>query len=772
MIQSRHFVGSLICSLLAGASWPAVAQTSTPFPAQPADTVNADAAKSENTQLGDIVVTATRRQQSVQDVPLSITAVTSETLARKAATNFFDYGSSIPNLSFGNTAEGTTGSRTIAIRGIADRNTTGFYIDETPVSESLDPRIVDVSRIEVLRGPQGTLYGARSMGGTVRLITEQPSTTNFEGRVHGAISTTRNTDRPNYQLDGAINIPIVTDKIGLRVVGVHQQDAGYFARVIGPAGGPTTTRDNIGQSLTDGFSVAALLKPTDRLSITPRILYQNTRLNGFPFADVAVAGGTTPDVLKPQSLVQRRTLDVPEASRDKWLLATLDIKYDAGFGSFSSASSYFRRRSSDVEDTTDFITAAFGLGNNPIATVAEIRNQTDSYTQELRFASSFRGPFQVVTGVYVNRNETGRSYPSIIVNGLNARLGGAFGTDLLYKTDTPIVQTEYAAYAEGTYNLTNKLKIIAGLRGFSVKTTSSTISDGIIVGGPTVIPRQSQTQSGVTPKASIQYEFSRGNQIYATAAKGFRPGGVNGVVPTALGCAANLTALGRTPESTRFYDSDSVWSYEVGAKATLLNRRLTANASAFRIDWSNIQQRIQLQCGFGFRGNAGAARSQGVELELNVHPTDNFDLSLGFGYTDAKFTQSSPGTRFAEGDRVPQVPHVTANIGGDYRVTLTDRIGGFLHGDFSYVGSSTSSINANTDANGRLIPRIRPSYELVNLRLGVNFGRSEIALFAKNLTDERANLSDALAVGAEVPGKARVTVNPPRTLGVEFRSRF
>ena len=732
---------------------------------------SASAPAESQSATADIVVTATRRSQSLQDVPLSITAVTSETLNRKAATNFFDYASSVPNLSFGNTAEGTTSSRTIAIRGIADRNTTGFYIDDTPVSESLDPRIVDVSRIEVLRGPQGTLYGARSMGGTVRLITEQPDTTAFAGRVHGSLSDTRYTDRPNYQLDGAVNIPVVNDRLALRIVGVHEQEAGFFSRIYGPIASPTKV-DNVGQQLIDGVSVSALFKPTDRLSITPRVLYQNTRANGFPFSDVAVSNAPVAQTLVPTSLVQRRAFNVPESSRDKWLLGTIDVKYAAAVGTFSSSSSYFRRRTSDVEDTTDFVAAAFGLGVNSIPTAAEIDNHTNSYTQEFRFASSFHGPFNLVAGLYYNRNETDRIYPSIIVPGLNARLGGALGTDLLYKTATPVTQTEYAAYAEATLSITDKLKLIGGLRGFRVKTSSSTTSDGIVVGGPTVVPNQSQTQRGVNPKASVQYEFSRGNQVYFTAARGFRPGGVNGVVPTALGCAADLTALGRTANSTLFYNQDSVWSYEVGAKSTLLNRRLTANASLFRIDWSNIQQRIQLTCGFGFRGNAGSARSQGAELELTAHPTDNLDLNGGFGYTDATFTSNAPGTRFSDGDRIPQVPRYTATLGADYHRHLTASLDGFFHADYSFVGSSTSSINANTNAAGRLIPRIRPHYEIVNLRLGGSYRGIELAVFAKNLTDERANLSDAVAVGAEAPGRSRVTINAPRTIGVEFRTKF
>ena len=720
--------------------------------------------------VGEIVVTATRRAESLQNVPMSISAVTADTLERKAATNFFDYGTSIPNLSFGNTAEGTTGARTIAIRGISDRNTTGFYIDDTPVAESVDPRIVDVSRIEVLRGPQGTLYGARSMGGTVRLITMQPNTDKLEGRVHASLSTTKGTDRPNYALDGAVNLP-VNENVAFRLVGVHQYDAGYFKRVYGPANGPTTTVKNVARNQVDGFSAAALFKLTDNFTITPRLMYQKTKVNGFPFADVAVANGTTPDILKPNSLVQRRNFDVPELSRDKWWLGTVDMKLDTGIGSFSSATSYFRRRAKDVEDQTDFIAsgAAFGYLT---PTSIEIDNRVNSFTQELRFTSDFNAPFQVVAGLFYNRSSTNRSFPPNIIPGLDNAFGGAFGTDLVYTTTSPQLQKDYAAYAEATFNIVDGLKAIAGARVFKVVTTSETQSDGIAVGGPSSIPRQTTTEKGVQPKFSLQYQISPGNQVYATAAKGFRPGGVNGVIPTALGCAADLQALGLTPQDAAFYKSDSVWSYEAGAKTTLMDRKLTANIAGFRIDWNDIQQRIQLGCGFGFRGNAGKARSEGVELELSARPLDGLTLDLGFGYTDAKFTESTPGTKFTKGDRVPQVPKYTITAGADYNFPLSGSMEGFVHADYRHVSNSTSALNANTDATGRLVQRIRPSYDIVDLRGGVSFGAHEVALFVKNVTDERASLGDAVNVAVEAPGRARVSINSPRTFGIEVRSRF
>ena len=732
------------------------------------------AATDERSADGDIVVTATRRSQSVQDVPMSISAVTGATLENKAATTFIDYASSVPNLSFSVSGVGPSSGRSVAVRGIADVNTTGFYIDDSPLVESLDPRILDVDRVEVLRGPQGTLYGARSLGGTVRLITTQPSADKLEGRVHTSISTTAGTDTPNYQIDGAINLPVVADKVGLRLVGLHQYEAGYYTRTFDRAGGGTQTVKNVGRSITDGFSAAALINVTDDLSVTPRILYQRTKMNGLPLADVAVDNAsTTPNVLTVHSLDQRRGFDVPEATEDEWLLGTVDVKLKKSFGTFSYSTTLFRRRARDVEDQTDFIAAAFGLPS-PIPTSIEVNHPTDSFAQELRFASSFKGPVQIVAGLFYNNTRSNEWSPPNIIPGIDAALGGVLGTDFVYEKNWPSKQQDFAAYGEVNWNLLPNLTLISGARVFKSKTTSSIRGDGIVYGGPTVRAEKTQSESGVTPKFSLQYEFSRGNQIYATAAKGFRPGGSNQLLPDLLGCTPNLAALGLTQDSAAFYKSDSVWSYEVGAKATMLDRKLRASVAGFRIDWGNIQQKILLQCGFDLKINSGAARSQGFEFELTVNPAPGLTLSAGGGYVDAKFTESSPNSRFKAGDRIPQVPKWNLNLSADYRHEFNGNVEGFVHADYTFVDSSNSSLNANVDPlTGRLVPRIRPAYELVNARIGVSIAdQYEVALFAKNLTDERSSLSDITSAAVEAPGRARVATNQPRTFGVEARLKF
>lgn len=770
MTRTSFYASSALAVSLvwSGSAWAQAAGTDT------SPTAPQSAATAETPQQGEIVVTASRRSQNLQDVPMSITAVTAKSLENKVATTFFDYATSIPNLSFSVGGVGASSGRSVAIRGIADVNTTGFYIDDSPLSESLDPKILDVERIEVLRGPQGTLYGARSLGGTVRLITVQPDASETSGRLHGSLSTTHNTDRPNYQLDGAINLPVIKDRIGLRIVGLRQYDAGYYSRTFDTAGGGTKTVRNVARSVTNGFSASALVNLTDDLSITPRVLYQSTKLNGYPLADVAVNNSSVvPNVLRVSSLDQRRKFDLPELTEDKWFLGTVDVKLKKSFGTFSYATTIFRRRNRDLEDQSDFIAAAFGLSDQ-LPTTIEVRHPMNSFTQEVRFASSFKGPVQIVAGAFYNNIQSDEWSPPNIIPGLDAALGGAFGTDFVYQKNWPTTQKDYALYGEVNWALVPKLTAILGGRLFKTETTSSITGLGIVYGGSDSRSARTLKENGFTPKASLQYEFSRGNQIYATVAKGFRPGGPNQLFPSFFGCPEELAGLALTPETAAFYKSDTVWSYEAGAKVTMLDRKLRASVSGFRVDWNNIQQKVQLQCGFDFKNNSGKARSQGFELELTANPVDGLTIGAGGGYVDAKFTESSGGSKFKAGDLIPQVPKWNFNFSGDYRHEVSAGVEGFVHADYAYVSSSNSSINANVNpATGRLVPRIRPSYQIANARIGVSIdNRYEIALFAKNLTDERASLSDITAVSAETPGRARVTINQPRTFGAEVRLRF
>jgi outer membrane receptor protein involved in Fe transport len=314
-----------------------------------------------------------------------------------------------------------------------------------------------------------------------------------------------------------------------------------------------------------------------------------------------------------------------------------------------------------------------------------------------------------------------------------------------------------------------------GLRWYSVKTTSSGYEEGLVTGGgpPVVSPLASTTENGVNPKFEIDYHFDPDQMVYALASKGFRPGGLVPIVPagepgTGADCVAALKAVNPniTLAQTRSFNSDSLWNYELGTKTSWLDHRVTFDAAAFYIDWKNIQQEILLSCGFQYTANAGAAVSKGGEMEIRARPLQPLEFSMGLGYQNAKITQSSAASPQQVGSPIYQVPDWTANTAVTYTVPLTGEwvfVGG---ADWSYIGRSYSGNNDPAD------PRERPSYRLINARLAIARGPLEIAFVGKNLADDLTNLGDNRSIAAEVPGRPRLFVNQPRTLGIEVRQSF
>ena len=720
-------------------------------------------------QLGEITVTAQKRSESLQTVPVSITTFGSEELKDRAVESFIDYATSVPNLGFGASGDGAANSRTISIRGVSGDNTTGFYLDETPLPDSLDPRIVDIDHIEVLRGPQGTLYGARSMGGTVRLLTNQPDTADFSASVHGGLSSTSRTNAPNYVADGVVNLPLIKDTLGLRMVGFFDREAGFFKRQFpAVAGTGLSTVDDVGRSVVQGGSLSLLLKVNDALTITPRILHQENAYNGFPFAD-----GTATD-LQPANFVQSRNFDVPEGGSDRWTLYSLGVHYTLPLGELVSSTSYFDRLIMEREDQSDVVSLFFftPAGLPPVASqITEIK-PLHRFVQEVRFASTLQGPWQFVLGAYfsaTNGQYTPGRYPPSIVPGLTALSG--YPGDLFFYQNYPSSSREPAVFGELSYQATPQLKLTAGARWYEIKSTASGTEQGAAVGVVVTDTGTTLTEVGVNPKFQADYQLTRDAMIYATAAKGFRPGGIVPTVPSAaaLGCPDQLAQLGLTTQQTHQYQSDHLWNYELGTKTAWLDNRLTVNADVFYIDWQNIQQQVLLSCGFQFRTNAGAAKSEGAELEIHARPLHGLDVSTGVGYQHAVITQAGAGgaaSPLQPGDRVYQVPDWTANMALTYTSELTSRISMVNNVSYSYVGDSKS---ANNDP---FEPRTRSPYSLLDARIGLDFDAYEIAFVGKNLTNEHANLADNRSIAVELPGRPRIVTNQPLTLGIEFRASF
>ncbi|HVW67749.1 MAG TPA: TonB-dependent receptor [Steroidobacteraceae bacterium] len=762
--------------------------------------------------LAEVVVTAEKRSESQQSVPLSITTFGSAQLQDKAINTFFDYATKVPNLAFAATGDGVGTARTISIRGISGDNVTAMYIDETPLPDSLDPRVLDIDHIEVLRGPQGDLYGARSMGGTVRIITKQADFENVSGSVHAAGSSTAHTDKGNYTGDAVVNIPLIKDTVALRASGFYDAEAGYFKRsyCTNPAtAGVTcfplsttgvTTVSNVGATNTYGGAISLAIKATDDLTITPRMMVQRTDLDGFPMADYNTMPGNgwgfpvpsgavnVPAEMEPRTLTQARLFNTPEGGYDKWDLYSLGVKWSTAVGELVSSTAYFDRRVDETENESEFIYAAVtsGAGGTPVpAPIEEIKNY-QRFVQEVRWASSLKGPVQFVAGAFFSdfhgRLPYAGEYPGATAAGLDATLLGPGNgeltpgyPDLVFKSDFHTDIKEPALFGNVSYTFFDALKATAGLRWYSVKTTSAGYEEGLVTGGgPAVVsPQGTSKESGVNPKLELDYHLDADKMLYGVASKGFRPGGLVPAVPagaagTTTDCVAALHALNPniTLEQTRSFHSDSLWNYEGGFKTSWFDHRVTVDGAGFYIDWKNIQQEILLSCGFQYTANAGAATSKGGELEVRARPLQPLELSLGVGYQDARITKASAFSPQAVGSPVYNVPDWTANAAATYHVALSGDwlfVGG---ADWSYIGRSYSG---NNDPS---TPRERPSYRLINARLALQRGGFEVAFVGKNLADELTNLGDNRSIAAEVPGRPRLFVNQPRTVGLEVRQSF
>jgi outer membrane receptor protein involved in Fe transport len=744
----------------------------------------AHAASSESTEetLQTIIVTSTRVSENVQTVPMSITPLTADVLERAGVVDFNDYAHMVPNLTF-SYGFGVQGAD-VAIRGIQGAGTTAFYIDDLPVDQLLDPKLLNnVARIEVLRGPQGTLYGARSMGGAVRTITELPDTHKMSGGVD-VQGTQYSGGRPGYQVDGYWNVPLIADKLALRI-SLFDGSAGPFIQrqwLTNPDN-PALANSNLSPSALAQFpltgtltarndyygGMASLLwQATDNLSVRATYMKQVNNWNGWPLSDFEVPP-TPPGVqytgpYTANSLSQTRTFDIPEYDYLTWWLGGLTLEYQTSIGMLSSATGYTENWSNNYEDVTEWLHNVVFPGLPPLPSPIFSWNYSHTFVEELRFASKPLGPFQFVTGIYIFR-QNGNPGQNWVIPGSNAYSGGTFGTDVGYYANGQSQDHENAAYVNLTYHFTEKFSATGGDRYSQVKTENIFPWSGWIV-APTTGGGGSTDENVSTPSFSLQYQQSPNIMYYALASKGFRPGDGQ-VAPPPSQCGADYARTGLTPEQLSLYGADYLWNYEVGAKTETFDNRLKVNVSAYQIDWKNIQQDSRFtSCGFTFTVNAGAARSRGGELELAIAPARGLQLSAGVGYTDAKITESSPTLAQSVGAPIQQVAPWTANAAADYTFPLTNIWNGIFHFDYSYTDRSFS---ANNNAQNL---RMRPSYQLVNIRGGMQSASWQMEAFIENASNAHPNLADSASEAGEDPGRPRIRTLAPRTYGLQVGYRF
>jgi len=723
-------------------------------------TAAGDSATDSSQSLEAITVTAERRSESIQEVPLSVTAISGATLEKFDDTSFADYAHLVPDLSFGTGSDfGVTNGRTITIRGItggrfrAGLATTSFYIDDTPVPLSLDPRVLDLQRIEVLRGPQGTLFGSSAMGGTVRVITKPADSEAIAGSFD-AQGFDLNHGGAGYDVSGTVNLPLLKDEMALKISAYNSYKPGIYTREWGvattpgftvPAGTVPGSESHVGNDQEYGGMVTLTYTPAALagLTVTPMAIYQSARSNGLPLSDFT-----------PGDLVQVRPLNVAESTLDDWSFEGLTAKYKADFGTFISSSTGFHRKALDNEDGTEATITIFGQNyvTPPLAPVYQAAPAPSfldftEFTQEIRFESSFDGPVQTIVGGYYN-TATSQTGQDITIPYVDGQPG--------YIQEVPHVSREIAEFADLTYTPIAPLELSAGVRTTELRWHQLDYWYGWINEGLEDV-YLSHNEHAVTPRYTIKYQINPDAMVYTSAAKGFRNGGAN-AVPAYCGAGAGQ------------FKSDSLWSYEIGSKNTLFDGRVNTRAAAYRINWSNIQQSILLPCTYSVTQNAGAATSTGVELEADLAPLPGLAMTLGAGYDNAHITSVPAGdTGFVVGQALNGVPRLTASVQGEYSMPVSFGEA-FVRGQYSFTGRSVSYSVVPVADGGR----VREQYSLTDLHVGTATGGWETSLFVKNLFDVRGNLGDEQSETSELqnPLRPRWMITQPRTIGLEVRWRF
>ncbi|KPF73483.1 hypothetical protein IP88_09145 [alpha proteobacterium AAP81b] len=772
----------------------------------------------------EIIVTAERgAARNLQDVPIAVTAITPDRLDRTASFSLADLTRYTPAL---NIVEAGPGINKIEIRGLTtgqlvpnstsdvqDRSLVAVYLDDAVISlqgQNPDLKVIDLERVEVLRGPQGTLYGAGSMTGTIRYITAKPDPSKSFGTAEGILSQTEKSGSPNGAVRAMLNLPLVTDKLALRLTGYYGHDAGFI--------------DNIGaQNKRDANSV-------DTVQVRAALRWQagdDTNVDlSYTYLDLAAHGLYRGFAGLPDYTFSGNG---PEHNYDKFHLVNLTIAHDFGPVSLVSSTSYTHRDLDFLESLEPTVAYFFQFAapgpNNPFnvnGTFAppnpynqalvnqlpvesySIKNRIDDWQQEIRLSSDQSGRLRATGGFFFQsqRRRYVQDIPlpgfdtlSYVAQGWNAdpanagnpynsqTTHGAFSPNNVFAGLQNIDEYQVAGFGEVTFDVTPRLSLTAGLRGFFWHQDFDLYFGGIY-GVDTIGPRANQPitvkdsreASGVNPRFVASWKATDDLLVFFEAAKGFRYGGVNQPIPRSAICDQELASVGGTAPGT--FGPDSLWTYSVGEKARLFDKRLTVNATAFYIDWSQVQNRVVLpQCAYYYIQNNGQVRSVGAELEIAARVTDELTLTFAGSYTDAKTEIDVPGAQARAGDKVPNFPDTVVGIGAIYDRPVGSGVVHFT-ANWQYRAPYGNLYNQNGDptsgtSNAFNYRRIAPQ-DTLNLGLAYSFGRWEAGVFGTNLTNgtKITNVIPRAAYVGNWQAGDYLTYARPRTIGVRVKAGF
>jgi len=728
--------------------------------------------------LEAIVVTATRRVERLQDVAVSATAFTQQKLDVQGLRSIDDLTRLTPGVTFQRDATTSAGNfndedSDINIRGIdstAGTSTVGIYIDDTPIqgrhiaftSFNAFPALFDLERVEVLRGPQGTLFGAGSEGGTVRFIQPSPDLHADSVYLRSELATTH-AGAPTYELGGALGGPIVDGVLGFRFSASYREEGGWVNHVNYSDNAITARHSNHQETVV----VRGALKwaINDQVSITPSVYFQELSLGD--------TSAYWPSLSDPAASNLENGNAQRNTSADPFYLASIKVDWDAGAAHLTANTSYFSRTQHSISDYTQFDRALFGLTLPPpsgdLGTSHDADHQNNFY-QEVRLQSvDPKSRLAWTTGLFyshLNENTTEHVFDANLDNEYNLAYGTPFCTpqapcpngEILTQPVSQIVDRQYALFGDATFRATEAWKLTAGVRLSHIEYSGDLVYYGPFL-SPTAGPATplaatgSNSENPLTPKAVIAYQPDPANLFYASASKGYRPGGING--PLSSICGPNLSSIGLTT-GPEIYAADSLWSYELGVKDTLSGGRVQINASAFVIDWNNIQQAVYLPgCGQNFVENLGKVRSTGGEVEVQTRPVEPLLLDLSVSHVDAKYTGTvcagvtactgaGAGAQpvVTRGDRLPGAPW-TFLVSAEYDLpALSDRKP-YIRVDYQRSTAQTALQPIQDPGNGVSDPTYTGLPQITNLavRAGLRWAGIDLSLFAQNLTDAHPLLS-------------------------------
>lgn len=704
--------------------------------------------------VDEVVVTAQKKVENIQDVPASISVIGGRRLETLGATQLTDYAAYVPGLVVD--SAGSPGQTMITLRGMSPLTSTamvGTYIDDSPLGSSagwlaassfaLDLMPYDIARVEVLRGPQGTLYGANTMGGLLKYVTNAPDLTQFSARAGSEISTINGAGDLGWGLRGGVNLPLVADKLAVSVTAFDQHTPGYIDN------GLTGAKDENGAEQKGG-RIALLWKPTDNLTVKLSAMGQD--IDSKNNATVSLIPGTQTPIYG--QLSSGHLVDQPFSSQMRYYTAT--INWDLGWADLTSASSYAKTNIQQVSDFTSTLGIYYpyvsegvpastgGVIVPPGLAPFELSPGLKKFTQEFRLSSPAGQRLEWLLGAFYTKED---AFMSERITGRDFSGGVIPGFDPFFLATLPTSYREVAAFANFTYKFTDAFDLSLGGRFARNEQSFRLDASGpffVFIGadGTTVAASQEDV---FTYSVAPRWHITDDTMAYARVASGYRPGGPNSPLP------------GVPPQ----VNSDRIVNYELGLKSEFLDRRAMIDVALFRVDWVDIQATGATSTGVQYIANGGRARSQGVELSAYYMPVRGLTFGFNTAYTDAKLLDPIPELGAASGDQLSYTPRWSGAVTADWEFPLSEAWTGQVGGGVRYVGDRVVGFPASSYSQ-------LPSYAALDLHAGVSNDRWSLRLFVKNATDTRTYLTPVFLSAQQTDA----TVLQPRTLGVAFEAKF